>query len=262
MHPLLQQPLQLAELSLEGRSILCLGLGGGSDAISACLAASILEAHGATQVAYGNTRGRFDEAVTLLSSHLGRFDGPPEPLSGRAAHGTTQIDRSLPRGPGDSPLVVLLERSALATAPETLAPQLDARGYDLIVGVDTGGDVLRRRRARSNRDRVMLEVIRATRAEAMVLVFGPGSDGTRPSRILPEAHRIQAAGGYLGCLGLTPWIDRLAQLSTGLPPSRTPQILLRALRSPRDPQLVERGARVEVPRILLTHVLGFAVSAM
>ncbi len=260
MNDPLEVPLVLAPDP--GERIACLGLGGGSDAIVACLVATILEANGATEVAYGNTRARFDAPVVPISEHVGCFEGPPEPLLGRAAHGTTQIDRSLPRGPGRSPWVVRRAAGQMAHAPEQLAPQLDALGFDRIVGVDTGGDVLLRRRAARNRDRVMLRVLRATATPCDVLVVGPCSDGTAPRKLLPEIHAIAARGGYLGCLSLAPWRDRLAQLSRGLPASRTPNILLQALGARADTQQVPRGAHPRVQTALLTHVLGFSAAAI
>jgi hypothetical protein len=259
---LLERPLSFESLALpvDGGAILCLGLGGGSDAVTACLLARILERAGAREVHYGNTRGRFDEHVTRLSEHLGRIQGPRQALLRPPRHGTTEIDRSLPRGPGGSPLVVLLEKASLQEAPAQIVSELDGLGYRLIVGVDTGGDVLKRRKQGSNRDRVMLRALQATQAEVLGVAVGLGSDGTPLDQVTEPL--LHLGPDYLGCFSLAPWVPLLQELSAGLGDRRTPRLILQALASSEAGLTIPRGANPHVPRELLGHAFVFRARAL
>ena len=256
METLFNQPVDWPAILSAHRRILCLGLGGGSDAITAYWTAKILENLGANAVHYGNTRGTFDAATQEYSPHIAYFEGPPVPLSGKAAHGTSQIDRSLPRGPGHSPWLFRYHKSFGPDEEAMLVQELDALNYDLIVGVDTGGDVLVGGR-RFNRDRAVARVVERVQARGLIWVIAPCSDGTVRDRVVKGAQRWVEAGAYLGAMDLTPYAAILREASTGLPESRTPQIMLRALDNLQAVERVPRGSWPKIPNRWLWQGLCF-----
>lgn len=239
-----------------GERVLCLGLGGGADAISACWWASILQQAGA-DAHFGNTKRDVPAALRRLSPNVSVFSTPPEPLQGR--DDGVRIDASLPRGAGGSPLVVQIPRRPEAETLEAVAAQLRARGYDRVVGIDNGGDVLQRRRRAGSRDFQALQVLRAMGLPCEVVVVGLCADGTAPARVAPQLERFSAQT-YRGCVPLAAHRDALAGLSAGLRETRTVRLMLDALQRTDSHITVPRGARPRVLRRWLTHAFVFDVA--
>ena len=157
------------------------------------------------------------------------------------APGETPIERRLPRGPHGSPLVL------------TVGGELPQ--FELIIGVDTGGDVLDTSpRGEKGRDRRMLHAIK--HREAVVVVVAPGADGQlAPERLAP----MDEHGTPFSLEPLLPFLrEHGAQLAT----HRTPNIICRAFDEPTDPVEIPRGRRPKVPRAWLTTGYVFSIAAL
>ena len=118
-----------------GRKVLLLGLGGGSDAITA-FALSGLFGTGAASVVYANTKNGNVGPSQPISAHIVRVSGPvPEAGRRERGFGKGRIDHSVPRADNGSPWIILLaDEEAEAALPD----ELRAQGFDLVIGVDTG----------------------------------------------------------------------------------------------------------------------------
>ncbi len=264
MDDLLAKKYDLA--TLPGRKALFLGLGGGCDVISAFAVARLLPAEAGREVVYGNTKKREEAGLEALSPHVFRLAGPVVPVAaGQPTHGKTVIDRSVPRGPGGCPFIVLLPDRVDEAA---VAAEIVALGCDAIVGVDTGGDsLLGEEDQGAGRDKRMLRVLRRTGLPLWLAVLAPGSDGEGSFDRLRKAIRARVAQGrYAGCFSLGPALAELRALSEPLTSKRTPRIIVAAAedRLDRDPAgrcIVPRGLRPAVPREWLTHGFVFDLRA-
>jgi hypothetical protein len=174
--------------------------------------------------------------------------------------GQCWIDHSVPRG-SDGPWIVLLE----AGAEDALVGELRSQGFDLLVGVDTGGDSIahKRGRGRHGRDQRMLAVLRRTGLPLLHVVVAPGCDGEASYEDLRDVLAEAAADGrYRGCFDLAPILPAFQRFRGSLGPTRTPQIILAAaegqLVSPRDGWVtVPRGRQPVVPRSWLATAFVF-----
>ncbi len=207
---------------LTGKRALVVGLGGGADVVTAFAIASEL----GPQAAYGNAKTR---------------------------PGEDPVARLLPRGPLGSPRVHVLG--------EPLVAELVAEGFDLLVGVDTGGDVLvDRARRRPGRDVRALELLQRVGPPVLLVVVGLGSDGQSGRAALEGALEAErAAGRLLGALDPTRLHAVYRTFAGGLGPTRTPNVILSALEGPEDETLVvPRGSRPAIPKGWLRSALVFA----
>lgn len=242
--------------SIPGPRLLAVGLGGGSDAISAFAVSQQLPGR---EVVYANTK-----TGGVGPSLPARHDTPHVvrlmPAGRDAQHvGRTRIDRALPRGPRDSPWVVRLEDDADAV----VAGEIASLGFDGFVGVDTGGDSVGQVRNRPGRDQRMLAVLAAARGSADVplwlLILGPGSDGQSSEAELREAFAARAAlDEYAGWFPLDPFLPVFRTFAPELDETRTPRIILAAeddtLATDRQNRvIVPRGKRPPIPRPWLRH---------
>lgn len=177
---------------LKNQRVLVVGLGGGSDAICAHAIARGL----GPDVAYANTKHALEHDLIRVSPHIGWLP------DGAAIRGSTKIERRLPRGPHNSPLVLACARDEPTDA---LARELAALAFDRVIGVDTGGDVLDTTpRGNRGRDRRMVEVLRRLAVPVLVAVLAPGSDGQQSSEALQSALLAEvAAGRYRGAFSLS-----------------------------------------------------------
>lgn len=157
------------------------------------------------------------------------------------APGETAIERRLPRGPQGSPLVL------------TVGGMLP--DFELIIGVDTGGDVLDGSpKGERGRDRRMLHAIESR--SCLIAVIAPGADGQlAPERLAPLLERGAP-------FSLEPLVPILREHGAQLAPHRTPNVICRAFDSPDDPVEVPRGRRPKVPRAWLKTGWVFPVSAL
>ena len=245
-----------------GRKLLLLGLGGGCDAITA-FALSGLFGRGADSVVYANTKTADVGAVEPITEHLLRVSGPLLDPGRKVPHrGRTWIDHSVPRHPNGSPWIVLLSDEAASA----LVGEIRSQGFDLLVGVDTGGDSIARKNGRGHlgRDQRMLAVLRRVGLPLLHVVAAPGCDGETSYDDLRGVMADAAADGrYRGCFDLAPILPAFQTFRGSLGPTRTPRIILDAaegaLVSPRDGWVrVPRGREPVVPISWLTTAFVFA----
>jgi hypothetical protein len=256
MDTLLEQRFVFPDLT--DQRVLVLGLGGGCDVILAYAVARRLLPGGARSVIYANTKKEDEANLEPVTQHIRRLVGPVVSPSGRT-HGTCAIDRSIPRGDEDCPWIVLLDDRE---ADEALVTEIVSLRFDLIFGVDTGGDSLAARSS-SGRDKRMLRVLEQTKIPLFLIVAAPGSDGDFLAGDLRRAMTQQKeAGRYRGCLGLSAALGVLRELSEPLTRTRTPNIILAAAddkleKATGGQVIVPRGRRPAVPREWLLHAFVF-----
>jgi Protein of unknown function (DUF1152) len=200
--------------------------------------------------------------VQPVTAHVVRVASPP-PEPGQRPHGCGRawIDHGVPRGPQGSPWIVRLEDGAEGV----LADEIRSLGFELIVGVDTGGDSIARKRGRGprGRDQRMLGVLRQTGVPLLHVVVAPGSDGEASWDDLRSVFQEHAAAGrYRGCFALGPILPVLRALGGNLSPTRTPQLILaaaegRLARTDAGRVVVPRGRKPAVPASWLTTAFVF-----
>ena len=239
-----------------------LGLGGGCDIITAYAVSTLLDGTSA-RIIYGNTKTGKVGPVEEVTPHVVRVASPvAEPGQKVRGCGKAAIDHAMPRNAHGSPWIIRLEGEE---AERALVGEIRSLAFDLIVGVDAGGDSIASRdgRGRLERDQRMLNVLRQTGAPLLHVVVAPGCDGESDIADLYHSIRKQlAAGRYRGCFALAPILPILRSLSGGLSESRTPRIVLRAadgqLARTTDGRLVvPRGCNPVVPAEWLANAFVF-----
>jgi hypothetical protein len=246
-----------------GRRILFLGLGGGCDAITAFALAELF-GRGAGSAVYANTKTADVGAVEPLTPHIVRVTGP-QLDTGRVVprRGRCWIDHSVPRQANGSPWIILLRDS---DAESSLVGELRAQNFDLLVGVDTGGDSVARKGGRGHRgrDQRMLAVLRCVGAPLLHVVVAPGCDGEALYDDLRGAMaELVDAGKYRGCFALGPLLPIFEPFRGSLGPTRTPRIILDAAEGrlpvlPNGRVQVPRGREPTVPKLWLATAFVFA----
>src|SRR5262249_9504185 len=135
---------------LAGKKVLFLGLGGGCDVITAFAVAKLAEGRARAAV-YAHTKTSSVARLQPIPPHILRVAGPVlEPGRQVRGYGRTKIDHSVPRGPDGCPWIFVLDRE---TAERELVGEVRSLGFDVIFGVDTGGDSIARKRGRGHRGR-------------------------------------------------------------------------------------------------------------
>lgn len=245
--------------AVAGRSVFVLGLGGGCDVITAYAVSTLLDGSSA-RVVYGNTKVGNVGPVEEVTPHVVRVAGPlPEPGTRPRGRGHAAIDHAVPRNEHGSPLIVRLDDEAAELA---LVDEIRSLDFDLIVGVDAGGDSIAARDD-DERDRRMLRVLLRTGVRVLHIVVAPGCDGESSVADLRAALEERlAAGTYRGCFGLEPLLPVLRAQSAGLDESRTPRIILRAAdgeltRTHDGSVIVPRGCNPVVPPAWLANAFVF-----
>ncbi|MBY0459640.1 MAG: DUF1152 domain-containing protein [Gemmataceae bacterium] len=261
---LLATPFRIPDVA--GRDVFVHGLGGGCDVITA-LAVSTLLDRAAKRIVYGNTKVGGVGPVTPVRPDTPHIvtpaSPPPEPGVKPRNCGSAAIDHGVPRDAHGSPFIVRLDDEA---AERELVGEVRAVGFDLILGIDAGGDSIASQdgRGRLERDQRMLNVLRRTGVALLHIVVGPGCDGeSRVADLRESLDALLAAGRYRGCFRLEPLMPVLRAHSAGLSDARTPRILLAAadgLLARTDDGLVTvpRGCRPVVPAEWLSHAFVFA----
>ena len=234
--------------NINGKNVLVVGIGGGSDIISAYAVSQLLASGFPKTLVWGNTKRGIDRGLKRISRHIYKVPPRVRTLSqGEQTHGTTRIDRSVPRGDRGCPLVFRLS-SQLARRME-LTTEIDLMKFDHIFAVDTGAYslLLERESSHNRRDRKMLAVLQRCHAPLHQMTLGPGCVGETTFDVLRDnLSRLAASGQYLGCFPLKPFVDIFRTLGAPLKPVRTPNVLL-AIHEGR----VEAGAQpgyIVVPR--------------
>jgi hypothetical protein len=258
MTPLDEKPFVFP--AFVGQKVLALGLGGGCDIIAAFALSSLLDG----RVIYANTKVGNVGPVEKITAHIVRVSGPQlDPACRVCGYGQARIDHSIPRGPDGCPWMVLLSDEA---AERELAGEIRSLGFDVLIGIDTGGDSIARKGGRGHRgrDQRMLRILLQTGLSVFHVVVAPGSDGEAAYEDLRgEFIRHAEEGRYAGCFSLDPILPILRSHSTSLSPTRTPRIILAAaedrLAQGRDGKvIVPRGRKPAVPRDWL--LTGFVFS--
>ena len=97
-------------LTLADRKVLVLGLGGGSDIISAYIVAKLIRLRAkAKSIIYGNTKTRNNGTLEMITEHIGRLPKEQSQADpGGRILGTYRIDQTLPRGDEGCPWIFIL----------------------------------------------------------------------------------------------------------------------------------------------------------
>jgi hypothetical protein len=246
-----------------GRKVLVLGLGGGCDILTAYAFAQLLDVGPSGAVVYANTKTGWPDRLTAVTRHIRRVSGPVlAPGQKVRGLGNTQIDHSVPRGPDGCPWIFVLGDE------EALADEIGSLGFDIVFGVDTGGDSIASKAGRGyrGRDQRMLRVLCRTGLPLFHVVIAPGCDGEASASDLQEAFVARAAANlYRGCFPLAPLLPVLRPLSEPLSARRTPRIILAAADGELTPNasglvVVPRGKEPAVSLSWLTHGFVFATT--
>jgi len=250
-----------------GRKVLVLGLGGGCDIITAFAFSRLLNGETAKDIVYANTKVGDVGRVEPVTAHILRVAGPLIESDRRVqGRGRAWIDHSVPRSPNGSPWIVLL---ADELAERELVDEIRSLAFDLVIGVDTGGDSIAFKRGRGHRgrDQRMLRVLRQTGLPLLHVVVAPGSDGEASCEDLQtEFIQHAGAGRYRGCFDLGPMLPVFQSFRGSLGPTRTPQLILSAVegrlaRMADGRVVVPRGRKPVVPASWLTTGFVFAPGA-
>jgi hypothetical protein len=250
--------------SVAGQKVFVLGLGGGCDIITAYAISGLLNEQ-AKEIIYANTKTTRSVGPTKpVTPHIVHVASEqPEPGRTASGLGRAAIDHGVPRR-GESPWIVLLED---ALAESELVGDIRSLGFDLLVGVDTGGDSIahKKGRGRRGRDQRMLRILVQVGVPVLHVVVAPGSDGEESTEdLLSVFEREAAAGRYRGSFSLDSLLPVYRTLSVGLADRRTPKIILSAadgqLARTKDEKfvIVPRGKQPAVPPHWLTSAFVFA----
>jgi len=257
------EPLEFWETPLQFnaeayRDILILGLGGGCDIISAYVAQFLFPFASTARIRYGNTKKKLDSDFELLSPNIGRLPLGPR---ARGIPITTKIDQMVPRGPDSCPYIVKCRSKTVPLLPHEIS-QLQP---DLIIGVDAGGDALIEGAISgpAGQDKIMVEVLKKADPPFLLLILGPGCDGeSYHEQILAAFNAEQERGKFLGALSMGPLIPHFEPLTASLSSSRTPNIILSALKGELSQDVggnyfIPRGICAYLPPGWLTHAFAF-----
>lgn len=253
--------------------ILCLGTGGGSDAVSAfVLAESISKKHG-VMASWGitiSTQAKAKSTVQLVPCVVGfkHVLALPDavvaleadPMSG----GTLLIAQSIPPTVGlDKRIVIVIPNDGAGI--QEAASELATLGFSAIDLVDNGGDSVAGSVEAHDQDALTLALVRAVTVLSPITpvflhVFGPGCDGESTADQMALA--VSKRTDYLGVYPIEPdMYVSLRALSMKLLPSRTPNIMLAASQHATPTFSVERvyptKRAIIVPTLRLQQVALF-----
>jgi hypothetical protein len=250
-HSIRQEGMNFRELPafslpLSEADTLVVGIGGGADIVSAFAIASLFS----SMPIYGNTKTRTESDWDFLSPRVARL--PASNPTTRGSSGGTSIDRLLPKGPRDCPLIFLCIKREL----EALTQEIKAMNFSQIIAVDTGGDVLSNK---IGRDQMMLSALRSVGVPLWLLVLAPGADGqSNQAKMSGDLQRAIMGESFRGIFSLSPLLPIYQRFAPHLGETRTPQLILRAHESNEDAMLIPRGCRPTIPIEWMRLGLAFA----
>jgi hypothetical protein len=254
------QPIRSLFADFQDKRVLVVGIGGGCDIISAYAIAELLEEMKPSTLVYANTKRSCEGYLEQFRPHVFRVPRDVRALSrGLRVHGTTRIEQSVPRGHNGCPFVFHLVDDD--DGRQRLQDEIEAFSFDIVVGVDTGGDVIAQNpiSGTQGRDKRMLNLLRGLSAKSALVVVAPGSDGESCYEDLQRVIESHGNDGRLrGWFSLEPVIHTMRSLSEMLDSSRTPNIIVAAFEdrlSPGDDPscvTVPRGLYPSIPRDWLT----------
>ena len=247
---------------IHGQRGLILGLGGGSDIISAYAVQFLFPNYKKAQIIYGNTKRSLDADLIPVRESICRLPEKVGDLTeGESFMGSTLIDQSIPKGFKHCPYIFRCSASSLRSLPDEIV----SLGFDFILGVDTGGDALidNAMSGEGGRDKMMVEVLKRTGLEFQVILLGPGSDGESTYYDFEDTvKRFIKSNRYLGCFSLEPLLPRIRDFAQNLSEYRTPNIILSAWKDNLEKNkygwvYVPRGIRPAIPKEVLLRGFVF-----
>eukprot|EP01124_Arcella_intermedia_P008236 TRINITY_DN15172_c0_g1_i1.p1 TRINITY_DN15172_c0_g1~~TRINITY_DN15172_c0_g1_i1.p1 ORF type:complete len:281 (+),score=54.94 TRINITY_DN15172_c0_g1_i1:10-852(+) len=223
--------------SFEGyKKILVVGLGGGCDVISAYVfAKTLLRASPGAVVIVADTK---ESAVGGIQP-LTRSDGTPfstvfvvpptSPFKDTPHHlRYYALAMTLPKDEWNSPWVFLLKDHE-----EALKKEISSLGFDLIIGLDAGGDSLveEAESGVDGKDKRMLKLLKSTGVPLVHIILGFGSDGESTEEEIMKALKIATLNGsYKGMIDLDGMVPLFRSHCSGwLANTRTPMIISNAI---------------------------------
>ncbi len=247
---------------LKNKKVLFLGLGGGCDIISAYSLQFLFKSSHDARIIYGNTKNTFDKDLSIITKHIGKV--PPDRIDISRYNiriSSTTIDRSLPRGEDGCPYIFHYHKGA----SDDLIKEICSLNFDLIVGVDTGGDsiIFGALSGAEGRDRKMVRLLKDIKIPFILVVLGAGCDGESTlENIKITFQDYNKKNKYLGSFSLDPLIPLFKSLAGSLQQTRTPNIIsfARDNRLELDKEglmIVPRGRYPKIPRELLIHGFVF-----
>lgn len=270
----LLKPLQLPPQFGEGKRVLCVGLGGGCDIITAYVVAKRLPGL-SKDVAWANAkRNTSGLSAVTDDGHIWRVPHHNPLEAGVNTYGTCLIDASVPQGPHGSPLVLRIpyiaksgqamcdaDRNAIEETLRSIGLAVASLGFDAVIGVDAGGDSVTGGIDHDGdptlgTDQMTLRALQHSGLPLLMVVCGFGSDGESTAEQIKAAIEAEeAAGRVLGVVAMDAgWAADFAQMSAGLGQTRTPAIMAAALAASEanGTMVVDRGIRPTIPTALLS----------
>ena len=247
------------------KKIFILGLGGGCDIISAYTVQFLFEFSNHSKIIYGNTKRSIENDLENITPNIYRL--PPKQIfideQSINTIGTTKIDRSIPRGYDGCPYIVHSTKDNM----KDLSREINSLGFDLVIGIDTGGDAIIEGTVSGyqGRDKEMVEIIRHSKIPLLIFVLGPGCDGeSQENQILQSFHDQDEMEKYLGFCLIEPLIPFFEDLASNLNKNRTPNILKRVFNGELAPDetgriVIPRGIRSSISKTWLTHGFAFGL---
>jgi len=250
-------------MDVRGKRVLVVGIGGGADIISAYAFASLLDVGEEGCLVVANTKRRDESDLIHLTPQIAHLPPRDPAAETNRRHGTTGLDRMVPQGDLHSPWIFLLPKDKAASA--TLAEEIASFGFDVIFGVDTGGDVLKGLGGRKGggRDGQMMRLLQTLDVPSWIVVVGLGADGeTRVPLLQTVLNELQDE--LLGPFSLAPLYPIFEQFRERLQATRTPNIILAAAvlaEAGAAEMLVGRCQKPTVPIAWLTSAYLFPLTA-
>ncbi|NHJ21418.1 MAG: DUF1152 domain-containing protein [Candidatus Lokiarchaeota archaeon] len=230
----------------EYKKIFILGLGGGSDIISAYAVQFLFDFSEHSKIIYGNTKRRIDNDLEHITPNIYRLPPKQTGTDDQSINNGTRtwIDRSIPRGYDGCPYIV----HCTSDSSKVLSREIDSLGFDLVIGIDTGGDALIEgaESGPQGRDKEMVEILQHSNIPLLIFILAPGCDGeSQEDQILQSFRDQDKAGKYLGSCSINPLIPYFEDLARDLSEDRTPNIIKRVFYGELAPN--EKG-KIVIPR--------------
>ena len=263
MEQFLKKPLRLDIQDYE--KIFILGLGGGCDIISAYAAQFLIDFSKGSKIIYGNTKRTIEDDLEKITPNIYRLPPKQKAIDEKSKDtiGTTKIDRSIPRGFDGCPYIVhFIDRSK-----KDLSHEINSLGFDLVIGIDTGGDAIVEGASSGSlgRDKEMVEIIKQAQVLLIIFIVGPGCDGESQDNQIFQSFRNQdLKGKYMGFCSIERLIPYFEELASNLSIDRTPNILKRAFygelaQDEKGRIDIPRGINPSIAKLWLLHCFAFGL---
>ena len=249
----------------EYKKIFILGLGGGSDIISAYAVQFLFDFSEQSKIVYGNTKREFDKDLEHITPNICRLPPKQTDTDDQSINSWTKIriDRSIPRGYNGCPYIV----HCTSDSSKVLSREIDSLGFDLVIGIDTGGDALIEgaESGPQGRDKEMVEILKRSNIPLLIFVLAPGCDGeSQEDQILHSFHDQDKAGKYLGSCSITPLIPYFEDLTHIISEINTPNIIKRVFYGELAPNemgkiLIPREKHPLISKVWLSHCFAFGL---